>query len=182
VVGDRLSGTAVALGAAQAGAVPRLSGEPRWDSAALAGKGRAASNFKEQTRKGYRMLPRHRRTSILPLATVLSLVSVLAIIPSQAAAAGSRFAAIAYSDQTGRYGYAYGYNDRQNAQDDALARCDAPDGRVVVWVEHGWVALALGERGVAGWAWSTRSRADAETRALRQCGCNGSIVAWACSG
>jgi hypothetical protein len=54
-----------------------------------------------------------------------------------------------------------------------MANCGAPDARVVVWVENGWVALAIGENGAYGDAWSTRSLADAEALARQYCAQNG---------
>lgn len=126
------------------------------------------------------MFQLHRPAAVVFLALV-GLAVIAAINPPRAEASPrSKYAAIAYSEQTGRYGYAYGYNALQNAEDDAIANCDAPDAEVVTWVENGWVALALGDDGAYGYSWSTQSLADAEAVALQNCpGNNACIAAWA---
>jgi hypothetical protein len=99
--------------------------------------------------------------------------------------AGSAFAdfgAIAYSPETGSWAYSYGFRNRQAAEDDALNRCDGADAQIVVWVENGWAALAVGDDGAYGWGWSGCSRADAESRALSQAGDNARIACWMSSG
>jgi hypothetical protein len=115
---------------------------------------------------------------------VLALVSLTVLAPielSQARAAdGSKYAAIAYSEQTGQYGYAFGYDCLDDAENDAVANSNAADACVVVYVENGWAALAEGDNGTYGDAWSTTSLADAECQALQYCGPGNHphIVAW----
>jgi hypothetical protein len=96
------------------------------------------------------------------------------------------FAAIAYSPQTGRYGYTSGAACLADAEAGAVANCGVWDARVVVWVENGWAAFARSPDGSAfGYGVSTRSLAEAEGIALRGCaqnGCPGYIVAWAAAG
>lgn len=100
-------------------------------------------------------------------------------------AARADFAAIAYSEGTGRYAWSYGHGSRAGAENDALARCGAGDARVVVWTENGWCALALSDGGAYGYGWGP-NRATAERLALRQClaagGRNAHIAAYAYSG
>jgi hypothetical protein len=99
--------------------------------------------------------------------------------------AGSAFAdfgAIAYSPETGSWAYSYGFCNQRTAEDDALHRCDGTDAEIVVWVENGWAALAVGDDGAYGWGWSGSSRADAESRALSRAGDNAHIVCWLSSG
>jgi Domain of unknown function (DUF4189) len=113
----------------------------------------------------------------------LAVSAIVAFSRAQANPIGDRFAAIAYSGQTGRYGYAYGRTCLADAESAAVANCAACDARVVIRVENGWVALARGVNGTAyGVGWSTRSLADAEGIALQGCaqrGCLGYIAAWA---
>ena len=132
------------------------------------------------------MFSTRRRIVTTTMAALASLVIIAATRPSTAEAAGaSRFAAIAYSPNTGRFGYAYGFGSLREAENDALRRCGAADARIVAWVQNGWVALALGNSSAYGFAWSTRSLADAERMALQNCAaydCNPYIAAWVASG
>lgn len=97
-------------------------------------------------------------------------------------AAWADYGAIAYSPQTGKWGYSYGYYYLSDAQNNALSRVDSSDARVAVWVENGWAALAKDSKGNYGWGWSTNSLADAEAFALSHVGADGSIVCWVYSG
>jgi len=132
------------------------------------------------------MFSMQRRVSVAVVAALASLLVIAAVRPSEAeASGGGRFAAIAYSPVTGRLGYAFGFGCLQDAENDALRRCCAADARIVAWVQSGWVALAVGDNGAYGFAWSTRSLADAQRSALQNCapfGCNPYIAAWAASG
>ena len=118
----------------------------------------------------------------------MSLAMLAAVGPpaAQASPCGNHFAAIAYSPQTGRYGYSSGAACLANAEAGAVANSGACDARVVVWVEDGWAAFARSPNGSAyGYGVSTRSLAEAEAIALRGCalnGCPGCIVARAASG
>jgi hypothetical protein len=101
---------------------------------------------------------------------------------AQAGCTGSHFAAIAYSEQTGKYGYANGCSCQEEAESKAIGFCGACDARVVSSVQGGWVALAKGGNGAYGYGWSTRSLADAEVAAMRSCACRGpcpQLVLWA---
>jgi serine/threonine-protein kinase len=80
-----------------------------------------------------------------------------------------RYAAIAYSPSTGKYGYSYSYGSRCVAERAALDRCRTADASVVVWTRNAWCVLALGDDvGEYGWAWST-SLSCAKSRALAEC-------------
>jgi hypothetical protein len=132
-------------------------------------------------------MSRLRRPAVANLVwSFLSLTALVAVSsPAQAGPCVNHFAAIAYSPQTGRYGYAAGAC-LADAEAGAVANSRACDARVVVWVENGWSAFARSPDGAAyGCGVSTRSLAEAEAIALRGCargGCPGRIVAWAASG
>lgn len=80
-----------------------------------------------------------------------------------------RFGAIAYSRSTGAFGYSYGHYSQSEAEQDALARCDASDRKVVGWMRNAYGALALGDDpGAYGFAWGT-TRERAEQAALAAC-------------
>jgi hypothetical protein len=115
----------------------------------------------------------------------LTVLSPIVLPEAQAGRRANRFAAIAYSPLTGRYGYATGAGCLADADVLALANCRAPDAQIWAWVENGWVALARSREGLfVTYGVSTRSLAEAEAIALRGCaqtGCPGVILAWAAS-
>jgi uncharacterized protein DUF4189 len=85
-----------------------------------------------------------------------------------------RFAAIAYSPSTGKYGYSYNYRSRSAAETAALEHLPQPDARIVCWVKAGFCALAKGddisECGV-GWSYGKGARTeDAREAAVEDCG------------
>src|SRR5947199_10838755 len=67
----------------------------------------------------------------------------------------NKFAAIAYSPSTGKYGYSYNYASRSAAEKVALQHLPQPDARIVCWVQAGFCALALGDdKSEFGVGWS----------------------------
>jgi hypothetical protein len=103
--------------------------------------------------------------SLFTLALLAALTVALVATPAPAAAASAdRYAAIAFSNSTGAYGYSYNCSSRGEAELLALSYCNASDARIVVWVRNGYCALALGnDVGAAGWAWASTA---SEARAL----------------
>jgi tetratricopeptide (TPR) repeat protein len=83
------------------------------------------------------------------------------------------YAAIAYSPSTGEYHYAYGFEDREGAQNAALGIMTSKDARIVGWVNRGFLALALGDDKSAwgtGWVYGDNiSTVDAKNTALAEC-------------
>jgi hypothetical protein len=131
------------------------------------------------------MLKKYRAASTVAAATLVALILLGSVPLPRAEASRGHFAAIAYSEQTHRYGYVYGYTCLPDARRDAVHNANACDAQVVVSAENGWVALALGDDGAYGYGWSTCSRAEAERIALQNCGqhgCHPHIVCWASSG
>jgi hypothetical protein len=57
----------------------------------------------------------------------------------------NRFAAIAYSPSTAKWGYAYDRSIASFVRKDALKNCKADDAQVVVVAGNMWCALALGD-------------------------------------
>ncbi len=124
--------------------------------------------------------------SIRPL--FLGLIVAAAGAFGLATPAGARadgFAAIAYSPNTGNYGYAYSKSCQANVENAALGYCNAPDAQVLVACENASAALAVGDNGVYGYA-TADTRKEAERLALRYCrdagGCNPRIRCWVSSG
>jgi hypothetical protein len=82
------------------------------------------------------------------------------------------FAAIAYSEETGRWGYTYDHTTLDNATILARRHCKAADAKTVAWVHNGFCALAVGENGTWGTGWSSGDGATntaAKQQALAEC-------------
>ncbi len=79
----------------------------------------------------------------------------------------STFAAIAYSESTGKWGYAYEKPYGQTARREAVKFSKAEDAKVVVSVGNLWCALALGDDKDAFGVGTGGSRDIAEQLALR---------------
>jgi len=132
-----------------------------------------------------------KRASLL-LAALLFL-SQAACLPQSTAAPniiffrGDTYAAIAYSEETGRYGYKYDAPSRDIAETLARRYCQAKDAKVVAWVHNGFCALARGEQGTWGVGWSDGNGASdtaAKKTALAECGKRGKnprLVVCVCS-
>ena len=88
------------------------------------------------------------------------------------------YQAIAYSPRTDHHGYAYSRASRAEAEAAAMDYCrrgtsaDGNDCRVVMWSRTACAALATATGGFFGAAWGD-PRANAEARALKQCGDGG---------
>jgi hypothetical protein len=94
----------------------------------------------------------------------------------------SLYGAIAYSPSTGRNGYTYNYNFLGDAENDAIAYCDAPDAEIVAWARNEWCALAVADdNSNYGYA-SGVTKADAEANALSYCSGPAHIAAIVFSG
>jgi hypothetical protein len=82
------------------------------------------------------------------------------------------FGAIAYSRETGKYGYASECKTREAAEEEAKRKCQAHDARIVTWVRNGFCALAVGAEGAWGGGWSAGKEASstaAKDHALAEC-------------
>ncbi len=84
---------------------------------------------------------------------------------------GDHFAAIAFSEKSGAWGYGYGQPSRQFAEARAVLNSD-PNGKDVVQVRNGWCALAVSDDGVHGWG-SGASDDEAEKASLEDAGKRG---------
>ena len=116
----------------------------------------------------------------------LTAVLVLAWSLAGAGVALAAFGAIAFSPQSGAYGYSYGAGTRAQAERVAMSNCRANGAgcRLLVYFRNACGALAVGNGNGYGFAWAA-SRGPAEGRAMRECRNRTSscrIVAWSCSG
>ncbi len=109
----------------------------------------------------------------------------VALLFTSAAAARAAHAAIAYSQSTGSIGYSYNCSSRAQAESLAMDHCSGDDAQVVVWVENGYCALAVGdEAGAYGAAWG-HTKAEAELLAVQACSrytTNPYVTRWVFSG
>jgi hypothetical protein len=79
-----------------------------------------------------------------------------------------KFAAIAYSTTTGKYGFSFDFSNLSDARKRAVQQCKAKDARVVVWASNGYCALATGKDRKYGWGFGDTA-AQAEAHALAEC-------------
>jgi hypothetical protein len=62
----------------------------------------------------------------------------------------SRYAAVAYSMKTKKYGYAWDCGSRFRAESTALANCRAADAEIITWTKFGYIVLLIAEDGAYG--------------------------------
>jgi hypothetical protein len=102
---------------------------------------------------------------------ILLLVFALALglAPVLQAAPGDRFAAIAYSPKTGRWGYGANYATKSEAIARARRECGRSDARTN-WCRNAWIALAVSDQSPGGWGSAWGETADAARQAaIREC-------------
>ena len=99
-----------------------------------------------------------------------------------------RYAAVAYSTTTGKYGYAYNHGTLAGAKKTALGHCEADDAEIVGWVQGGFLVLAIGDDNSYGVGWEYGDGArirDAAATAEANCKSYGTQVVklvYLCSG
>jgi len=99
---------------------------------------------------------------------LLIAAGLLCLALPASARADDTYAAIAYSESSGRYGYSYGYGNRAGAEDRAITECKADDAKVVIWCRNAYAALAVSDEGAYGYAWATTER-QAKAIASQKC-------------
>ena len=110
-------------------------------------------------------------------------IAFVALVAPIANAYADLYAAIAYSESTGRVGYQFNTYRLEDAEQAALYRCGAYDCNVKVWVRNGCASLARATNGTLGWSWST-SLSIAQSQSLYECSLRGhscGVLAWACT-
>lgn len=105
--------------------------------------------------------------------TVQRLVRFVVIVLLLAGSAAPTWAddlygAIAYSQSSRRYGYAWGKSSREEAESTALRECKSGDAFIAVWGANKWLVLAHGSGTSYGWAHESTEQA-AKTRAVSEC-------------
>jgi hypothetical protein len=93
----------------------------------------------------------------------------LAFLPALQAQDDDKFAAIAYSPKTGRWGYGCNYSTKAEAIARAKRECGSKDARTN-WCKNAWIALAISDDSKGGWgsAWG-ETREEAQAAARREC-------------
>jgi hypothetical protein len=120
---------------------------------------------------------RHRRSGAPRVALVLAVLLALFSLASSAIAGG--YTALAFSQSTGRWGSAHGYDSRAAAERRAIAECGEDDAFIAGWGYNRYIALAIG-RGNAWGFGSGPTRRAAERQALRMCPADDArILRWA---
>jgi hypothetical protein len=94
---------------------------------------------------------------------------VLGLVPALQAAPADRYAAVAYSASTNRYGYGSNYRTKSEAIARARREC-GPGSTFTNWCKNSWIALAISDRsrGGCGSGWGATPEA-ARQSARRQC-------------
>ncbi|MFO0554970.1 MAG: DUF4189 domain-containing protein [Polyangiaceae bacterium] len=101
-----------------------------------------------------------------------------------AEAKADKFGALAFSDSTGKYGWAADRASREEAEDAAIGFCEVKDCRPIVWFKNSCGAIARGDDRVVYYAYGQTSREESERVAIDRCQehttkCVG--IAWGCT-
>jgi len=114
------------------------------------------------------MIGKLKSLSIFSGAFVVAMAILITVPFGHTASAG--YGSIAFSQDSGAYGYSWNYSTRNTAERRALRECRS-QGRgcqVIMWFRNACAALAVGYGNAYGWAWNT-SRRQARIRALDEC-------------
>jgi Domain of unknown function (DUF4189) len=98
---------------------------------------------------------------------ILLTVVALALGLTSAVSAADRYAAVAFSPSTNRWGYGNGYFTRAEATARAVVECGQSDA-VTSWCKNAWIALAISDRSPGGYGWASTA-SGARRRALAEC-------------
>ena len=118
------------------------------------------------------------------LALLASAALATAFGGAPQASAATRYGALAYDMNNGRYGYSYNYDADWKARNRALTECGWGGCKSYVSFRNGCGALATdNERRIHGWGTSS-DRATAIQRAIYECrirGGNCTLKVWSCN-
>jgi hypothetical protein len=114
------------------------------------------------------------------LALLLAAVSIAPVTAREVSKTGnSPHAAIAYHAESGAVGWATDRKSGRDAKVEALRQCGHEKCEVVAEVNRGCAALA--REGKKHSTQKGATRQEAESKALRHCGENCQVAAWACT-
>jgi len=89
------------------------------------------------------------------------------------------YGAIAANRDTKAVGYAYDFKTSQEAKREALRQCGEQKCEVLVTFRNGCAAAATGKGRMTTMTGATRD--EAETKVMRKCGKDCTVLAWACT-
>ena len=94
---------------------------------------------------------------------------VLGFVPALHAEDGDKYAAIAYSPKTGKWGYGCNYDTKAEAIARAVEECGHKDAKTN-WCKNAWISLAISDDSKGGWgsAWG-ETREEAQRAARKEC-------------
>ena len=119
-------------------------------------------------------------SKVITIAGMTGIAIAAQWLSASAASAEDMYGAIATSDETGAWGYAYNYPSRAQAETAALQECGEAGCQIEVWFANACGAVAKDGRSV-GWGWAA-SRAEAEAQAISACGTGAcKVEVWACT-
>lgn len=106
-----------------------------------------------------------RRLLLFLFALVLGFVPLSALHAQD----DDKYAAIAYSPTTDKYGYGCNYSTKAEALARAIEECGADDARTN-WCKNAWISLAVSKKSKGGWgsAWGN-TREEAQAAARKEC-------------
>ncbi|EAQ04067.1 30S ribosomal protein S12 [Pseudooceanicola batsensis HTCC2597] len=106
----------------------------------------------------------------------VALISVLALVAAPVSVSAETYGAIAYSFQSDKYGRAWNYGSRQEAEKAAIGFCKAAGGKrckIGVWLQDTCGAFSVSETSrnmkQAGSSWGFTSSNAAHGRAVQEC-------------
>lgn len=121
----------------------------------------------------------------LAAAIVLVMACMLALDAAHASPRGryprAAFGAIAVKPGTDTFGYAYDLATSRAAHLEALRQCGDESCEVLVGFRNGCGAVVLAKERHKTIAVEGATRAEAEAKALRKCGVDCEVLAWACT-
>src|SRR6476659_9842070 len=113
-----------------------------------------------------------RKFAKIAFVPAIVLAGLTIAAPAAKAFDFSTYAAVAFSQSTGAYGYSWNQPNQCCAERAALSVCGADDAEIVGWVKGGFIALAIGDDNSYGGGWqygATASSDEAAQRATSKC-------------
>ncbi|HEX8897091.1 MAG TPA: DUF4189 domain-containing protein [Chthoniobacterales bacterium] len=98
---------------------------------------------------------------------VLLILFALALVAPTLQAQDDRYAAIAYSPSTNRWGWGTNYPTKAEAIERAVKECGRDDARTN-WCRNAWIALAISDKSPGGWGSAWGETAAAARKAARK--------------
>ena len=98
----------------------------------------------------------------------VGLCLMLFVVVSLAVAQSDIYGAIAFDSSAGKWGWSTGHSTQADAEQAAIAKCNSPGCKSIMWVKNACAALATTNDLGWGSAWGI-NKADAEDKAISTC-------------